>query len=163
MAPHETYADRKTSGHIAIHDKQVEEDFHRYSRPQETGNKTDVRWMALSDGESLGLLAVGDPPLSASAWPFDMEELEFVPALQGSESASGLVPVTARHGAEIEIGGPVTWNLDHAQMGVGGDTSWGRLVHEPYTLPARPYAYRFRLIPFDPRQQDPGEMARSSD
>ncbi len=157
--PHETYADRKTSGRIAIHKTRVEEDFHRYSRPQETGNKTDLRWMALSDGESKGLIAVGSSLLSGSAWPFAMDELEFVPGAQGAESASGLVPVTARHGAEIEIGGPVTWNIDHAQMGVGGDTSWGRMVHEPYTLPAGPYAYRFRLIPFDPSKDDPSERA----
>ena len=92
-----------------------------------------------------------------------MDELEFVPGAQGAESASGLVPVTARHGAEIEIGGPVTWNVDHAQMGVGGDTSWGRMVHEPYTVPPGPYDYRFRLIPFDPSQDDPSELVRGLD
>ena len=157
--PHETYADRKTSGRVAIYQTNVREDFHRYSRPQETGNKTDVRWMALTDGETVGLLAVGDLPLSTSAWPFPMEELAFVPAAQGVESASGLVPVTARHGAEIEVGGAVTWNIDLGQMGVGGDTSWGRRVHPQYTLPAGPYHYRFRLIPFDPRRDNPGALA----
>ena len=60
--PHETYADRKTSGRIAIHQARVEEDFHRYSRPQETGIKTDVRWIALSDGESQGARRGGTVP-----------------------------------------------------------------------------------------------------
>ncbi|HUX17395.1 MAG TPA: beta-galactosidase, partial [Phycisphaerae bacterium] len=154
------YADRLTSGRVAVYSGAVADQFHAYPRPQETGNKTDVRWMALTGDGDIGLVAVGDRVLSASVWPFDMQELEFVPAVQGAESASGLVPIPSRHGADIEVGGVVTWNLDDRQMGVGGDTSWGRPVHEPYTIAPREYSYRFVLIPYQPSQDRPGELAR---
>ena len=121
---------------------------------------TDVRWIALHGDTGTGLLAVGDPLLSTSVWPFPMADLDFVPAVRGTESASGLVPVTSRHGAELEVGDTLVWNLDLAQMGVGGDTSWGRLVHEEYTIAPGDYRYAFRLIPFTVGTVDPGERAR---
>ncbi len=151
--PHESYADRKSSARIGRYAEPVDSSFHRYSRPQETGNKTEVRFIALVDDDGVGLLAAGDAPLSASAWPFAMEELDFEPAAQGAESASGLVPVTARHGAELSVAEFVTLNLDARQMGVGGDTSWGRPVHEEYTIPAESQSFRFVLLPWDSRKE----------
>jgi beta-galactosidase len=146
--PHETYWDRKTSGKIGIYEGYIEEEFHRYPRPQETGNKTDVRWMAL---ESTDLRVTVKPTdrqfLSCSAWPFKTLELDFVAGKDGGESASGLVPVTSKHGAFIKTGQVVQWNVDHLQMGVGGDTSWGRLVHDEYTIPPKSYQYSFAIIP----------------
>ena len=63
---------------------------------------------------------------------------------EGKKSASGLVPVTKKHGADIKIGNTIQWNIDFLQMGVGGDTSWGRLVHPEYTIPAdKNYSYQF--------------------
>jgi beta-galactosidase len=146
--PHETYWDRKTSGKIGIWKDEVENQFHRYSRPQETGNKTDVRWIKLySKNLSITALPVDNQFLSSSAWPFSTEELDFVASEKGSQSASGLVPITSKHGAFIKSGETVQWNIDHKQMGVGGDTSWGRLVHPEYTIPAGSYRYRFVLVP----------------
>ena len=146
--PHETYADRKTSGRFGVYRGEINEQFHRYSRPQETGNKTDVRWMSLSGPKGIGIVAVGDQPLSTSVWPFEMSELEYQPAAQGAESASGLVPITSKHGAEIETGSTITWNLDVAQMGVGGDNSWGRPVHDQYSITPQGLTYAFDLVPF---------------
>ncbi len=51
-------------------------DFHPYVRPQDNGNKTDVRWMALSNDEETGLLIVGMPLLSMSALHYTMEDLD---------------------------------------------------------------------------------------
>lgn len=148
--PHETYWDRKTSGEIGIWKGIVWDQLHRYSRPQETGNKTDVRWMTLTNGKGLGIkVATSSTPLSMSAWQLDMEELDFVPGKQGAESASGLVPVTSKHGAELMPQPFITWNIDFKQMGLGGDTSWGRMVHDEYTLPVQSYRYSFRWIPFE--------------
>jgi len=147
--PHESYSDRLTSAPLGRYAGRVDEQFHRYSRPQETGNKTDVRWIALIDEDGFGLMAVGDPLLSTSVWPFAMDDLDFVPAAQGAESASGLVPVTARHGAELMIRDFTTWNLDARQMGVGGDTSWGRMVHEEYRIPAGEQRVSYWLKPVE--------------
>ena len=145
--PHESYADRKTSARIAIYKRMVKEQIHHYSRPQENANKTDVRWMALKNTTGAGLLIVGEQPLSASAWPYTQTDIDFVAGKDGSASASGLVPVTTKHGAELMLKNLVTVNIDDKQMGVGGDTSWGRLVHKQYTIPAKDHSYQFTLIP----------------
>ncbi|MCO4797982.1 MAG: DUF4981 domain-containing protein [Colwelliaceae bacterium] len=147
--PHETYADRKTSAQISKYKSLVQDQIHHYSRPQENANKTDVRWIALKNHGGTGLLAVGDQPLNASAWPYKQSDIDFIAGKDGSASASGLVPVTTKHGAEVPMRDLVTVNIDHKQMGVGGDTSWGRLVHKEYTIPAKSYQYGFTLVPFN--------------
>lgn len=103
---------------------------HPYVRPQENGNRTDVRWVALRNEAGVGLLAVGMPLLSVSAWPYTMDDLE-----------------AAEHAHELPHRDTITVSLDDRQMGVGGDNSWGARTHRQYTLPARPYSYRFRLTP----------------
>ncbi|WP_340677423.1 glycoside hydrolase family 2 TIM barrel-domain containing protein [Paraglaciecola sp.] len=146
--PHESYADRKTSAQISLYKSLVKDQIHHYVRPQENANKTDVRWLALKNTDGLGLLAVGDQVLNASAWPYQQSDIDFIAGKDGEASASGLVPVTSKHGAELPMRDLVTVNIDHKQMGVGGDTSWGRLVHEQYTIPATSYQYGFTLVPF---------------
>ena len=146
--PHETYWDRKSSGKIGLYHGTIKEQFHRYSRPQETGNKTDIRWMAVSSHElTLKVHPTDQYLLNGSVWPFNTAELDYVEGKDGGQSASGLVPVSNRHGAEIKFGPTVQWNIDHLQMGVGGDTSWGRPVHEEYTIPAEIYNYSFVIVP----------------
>ena len=144
--PNETYWDRKTGQKIGLYSGKIEEQFHRYSRPQETGNKTDVRWMEVSS-KDLKLKVTSQQFLNASVCPFDMKELDFS-SDDGAESASGLVPVTTKHGADIKIGNTVQWNIDYLQMGVGGDTSWGRMVHPEYTITAnKNYSHTFTIQP----------------
>jgi len=53
----------------------------------------------------------------------DMEALDFVAGKKGAASASGLVPVTSKHGAELLPDDFISWNIDFKQMGLGGDTS----------------------------------------
>jgi beta-galactosidase len=146
--PHETYWDRKSSGKIGIYRGPVREQFHRYPRPQETGNKTDIRWMLVSsDTLKLTAYPADHQLLSGSIWPFRTSELDFQAGEEGGISASGLVPVSSRHGADIKTGQIVQWNIDHLQMGVGGDNSWGRMVHPEYTIPPGRYHYTFTLVP----------------
>jgi beta-galactosidase len=56
--PHESYEDRKTSARVGIYNGSVSDQFHPYVRPQETGNKTDVRWLKLSANEGGGLFGI---------------------------------------------------------------------------------------------------------
>ena len=113
-------------------------------RPQETGNKTDVRWMSLTNKDGVGILAVGAPLLEASAWPFSMEQLE-----------------KATHTNELPLHGQsITVNLDLHQMGVGGDDSWGARTHPEYMLPAKDYSYKFRLSPLRGPNDQPDKLAR---
>jgi beta-galactosidase len=144
--PEESYWDRKTGVKTGVYSDAIKEQFHRYSRPQETGNKTDVRWMKI-ESENLTLKVVSKQLLNASIWPFEMKELDFN-SEDAQKSASGLVPVTTKHGAAIKIGNTNQWNIDFLQMGVGGDTSWGRLVHPEYTISAtKKYEYSFTIQP----------------
>ncbi|MCJ8318442.1 MAG: DUF4981 domain-containing protein [Colwellia sp.] len=161
--PHETYADRKTSGQISLYKSMVSDQIHHYSRPQENANKTDVRWLALKNADNTGLIIVGDELLSASAWPYKQSDIDFIAGKDGSASASGLVPVTTKHGAEVPMRNLVTVNIDHKQMGVGGDTSWGRLVHAQYTIPAKSYQYGFTLVPVSNLTENSSAIARSID
>jgi len=129
--PQENYWDRKTGASIGLYTGNVNELIHRYVRPQENGNRSDVRWMALTDPNSVGLVAVGMPTIDISAWPFTMQDLE-----------------KAKHINEPPQADTITVNLDYKQMGVGGDDSWGARTHPEYTLPAKPYHYRLRLMPY---------------
>ncbi|MCL7754011.1 glycoside hydrolase family 2 TIM barrel-domain containing protein [Polaribacter sp. Z022] len=144
--PNESYWDRKSGQKIGIYSGKTNEQFHRYSRPQETGNKTDVRWMQVSS-ENIHLKVTSNQLLNSSVWPFTQKEIDFN-SEEAGKSASGLVPVTKKHGADIKLGETIQWNIDLQQMGVGGDTSWGRLVHEEYTIPAnKTYKYSFTISP----------------
>ncbi|EAR01849.1 glycoside hydrolase family 2 TIM barrel-domain containing protein [Maribacter sp. HTCC2170] len=143
--PNESYWDRKTGVKTGLYSGNTHDQFHRYPRPQETGNKTDVRWMELASN-SIKLKVVSNELLNLSVWPFEMSEIDFN-SDEAGKSASGLVPVTKKHGAEIKIGETVQWNIDFKQMGVGGDTSWGRLVHDKYVISPKPYKYSFTVIP----------------
>jgi beta-galactosidase len=141
--PHENYWDRKTGAAVGLYSGPVAEQGHVYARPQENGNRTDVRWLALTNDDGAGLLAVGMPLLSVSAWPYSSEDLE-----------------KATHINELPRRDFVTVNLDYKQMGVGGDDSWGARTHPEYTLPAEPYAYRFRLKPYSPSMGSVQSIAR---
>lgn len=143
----ESYWDRKTGVKTGLYSGKIVDQFERYLRPQETGNKTDVRWAKVSSSD-LTLKAFGNTLLNTSVWPFAMTEIDFN-SDDASESASGLVPVTSRHGADITFGDSITWNIDYLQMGVGGDTSWGRLVHKEYIISAdKSYEYSFEIKPY---------------
>ena len=143
--PHETYWDRKTGAAFGLYSGPVEENVYEYVRPQENGNKSDVRWMALTDKDGVGLIAVGMPTIDISAWPYTMADLE-----------------KATHIHKRPRRDTITVNLDYRQMGVGGDDSWGARTHPEYTLPAKPYKYSFRLTPYAPKLGDMGRLARRS-
>jgi beta-galactosidase len=130
--PQENYWDRNTGAAIGLYSARAENLFTPYIEPQESGNRTDVRWVAFTDGKGAGLKATGSPLLYFSAWPFSMEELE-----------------RRKHPFEIVRAADITVNLDYRQMGVGGDDSWGAWPHAEYLLAAGPYQYRFVLEPFN--------------
>jgi beta-galactosidase len=73
--PQETYCDRKDA-RVAIYQGTVDEQFYAdYTEPGESGNKVEVRWLALTNGKGIGLLAIGQPLLSANALHFGTDDL----------------------------------------------------------------------------------------
>ncbi|MBP1661241.1 MAG: lacZ 11, partial [Candidatus Aminicenantes bacterium] len=137
--PFENYADRKTAAFVGLHETTAGEPF-PYVSPQEYGNRTDTRWMAVRDSAGWGLLVAGDPVIEFSAhphWPEDLTQVS-----RGS-----------MHPPEIQKRDFVCLTLDAAQMGVGGDDSWGARVHPQYTLPAVDRSFALVLRPLRPGQE----------
>jgi len=145
--PHENYSDRKSGAKVGLYTATVEDLHTPYIRPQENGNRTDVRWIALRDSEGVGIMAVADSVLEFSALFFDDEDFD-----EGSE------PVH-RHAWDPTPGDRITLDLDLRQMGVGGDTSWGARPHPEYRIDPGPLSYRFRLVPFDSASRSPRQIS----
>ncbi len=129
--PHETMLDRKTGGAIGIYSGKVDELVHNYIRPQENGNRTDIRWAALTNKESVGLFVsdIGGTYLSISAWPYSLEDLEL-----------------AKHTYDLPKREFITFNIDYKQQGVGGDMPALASLHKKYILKSNEeYSYTFRI------------------
>ena len=119
----ENYIDRNYGFDAAIYSQNIYDFMEPYAVPQENGNRTDVRWMYLSDkNKTEGLLVVADSLLSMSAWPYTEENI-----------------VSAKHTNKLKDAGYITLNIDLIQMGVGGNDSWSDVAAplEKYQIPAK--------------------------
>ncbi len=134
--PQENYADRKSGYMLGLYQTNVWEQFHPYVRAQETANKCDVRWVALRNAQGEGLLFCGEEPLNVSAWNFPLEDIAYRP-----------FNVERHHGGSIVKKDMVWLNIDHLQMGVGGDNTWGAQVHPEYTITPKAWKYSFEISP----------------
>ena len=130
--PAPTYIDRNFE-RIGIYRSTVDKQWNEFSRPQENSNIVDVRWISLTDGNGVGLLATGMPLLSVSAYHHTKSDIE---------SADYSFKMVRR---------PQTYlNLDLIQMGVGGVDSWTPNAYplSSYRIPGdHAYSYKFRLTP----------------
>jgi len=75
--PHENYSDRYLSAPIGRYSGNVWSQYHPYARPQETGNKMDLRWLTLTNENGYGLLVKGQPTFSGSALQLANSDLYF--------------------------------------------------------------------------------------
>ncbi|MCJ2181276.1 DUF4981 domain-containing protein [Novosphingobium sp. 1949] len=147
--PHESYVDRKSSAAIALWRGALADQYHDYIRPQETGNKVDVRWMEVS-GSARGLRVEGNRPLMMNALAFPYSDL-FRQA-PGTRKSTDIVP--RDHGTLL---------VDGAQWGVGGDTQWSQFGKPlaPYQDTKGERRVAFRLSPFEGAGTTP-QRARSA-
>ncbi len=127
----DSYADRKTGYDAGIWNSTVSEQFTDFVYPQETGNKTDVRWMSLTDDSGKGLLIdAGDHLLNMSALHFTQEDLE-----------------QADHPYQLAGTENTVLTIDYAQMGLG-TASCGPAALPQYRLgTSHPYAYSYHIRP----------------
>ena len=139
--PHESYADRQVGAAVGLYSGTVDQQYVPYVVPQENGNKTDVRWVALTDGEGCGLLAVGLPLLEVSAHHYTTEDL-----------------AQARHTHELTRRDEITLNLDYRQSGLGGE-SCGPGTLPQYLIQPDPMRLRLRLRPLD-GERSPRALSR---
>ena len=141
--PQENYCDRNSGALVGLYSGKVKDQYWAYIRPQENGNKTDVRWVSFVNNDGNGLLAIGLPLLSISAHHNLMEDFES-PVRTVGRIYDGKVVVN-RHINDVKERNLVSVNLDYKQMGVGGDDSWGACTHPEYLLQNKLYNYSFRL------------------
>ncbi|MEN8193430.1 MAG: glycoside hydrolase family 2 TIM barrel-domain containing protein [Bacteroidota bacterium] len=143
--PWENYRDRNNSAFIDLYSSTTSDQLVDYVRPQENGNKTDVRWAALTDNKGNGLMAVSISQIGfeTTALPFLTEDFD-----ARKEFDYGKVENENKHLINIEKRNFNRWNIDFMQRGVAGIDSWYSKPLEKYRVYAdKDLSYSFMLIP----------------
>lgn len=133
--PVPTYCDRKTGAKIDKYSATVTDLEYRYMRPQESSNRTDMRYMTITDkkGRGLKFTAYYNDPLNFSAYHYTTDGLE-----------------KATHINDIPYEDITTLNIDHMLCGVGGDMPAQAFVREPYIMKKGvKQAYSFIMEPVE--------------
>jgi beta-galactosidase len=120
MGPEENYSDRAQGAKLGIFSNSVSENLSGYVMPQESGNRTGVRRVSVTnqDGQGLRISAVTEP-LECNFSPYTAFELE---------NANHQFELPNVHYTVVTVAG--------RQMGVGGDDSWGAPVHDEHLIHA---------------------------
>ena len=100
--PGEAYADTRQAARVGRFTATVDELQTPYVRPQENGNRAEVRWASLTGADGHGLRIEGGPTFDLTARRWTTEELD-----------------AARHTTDLVAGEHIHLNLDLAQNGVG--------------------------------------------
>lgn len=133
--PHETYCDRCSGALVGIYSASPEELQHDYMRPQENGNRTDVRWLEIP--HVLRIKDISGKKMNFSLHPYTQKQLD-----------------QAEHIHELPTE-KFTLHLDALQCGVGGDAPGFALLKNAYIIhPYRKYEQAFTLIPPDAKETD---------
>ena len=133
--PVPTYCDRKTGAKIDVYTSTVTDLDYRYMRPQESSNRTDVRYLIITDkkGRGLKFTSYYNQPFNFSAYHYTTDGLE-----------------KATHINDIPYEDITTLNIDCKQLGVGGDLPGQAYVREPYQMKkGDKQAYSFMIEPVE--------------
>lgn len=135
--PAENYADRKSGDRIGKYVQPVAAQYWGYVRPQESGNRTDVRYWRVMSVDGYGLEFKSTIPMECSALNYLTEDLDDGPDKNLHQSHSGDLnarPFTAVH-------------ISSRQMGLGCIDSWGSWPLPDYRLPYQNYEFTFMIVP----------------
>jgi len=129
--PNENYIDKEKGAKVGLYKGKAAEQYVPYLKPQECGNKTEVRWATVTNEQGVGLKISGFPTVELNVLPYTPFELE-----------------KASHSYKLPNSNQSVIRVNHKQMGIGGDDSWLQKTHPEFTLYAdKPYTYAFSLIP----------------
>jgi beta-galactosidase/beta-glucuronidase len=142
LGPHESYPDRRESVKRGLFSGTVQDQFETYIRPQENGNKSEVRWAAITDARGLGLLATAQPLLNVSVHHYTPEDL-----------------TQASHTFDLAPRAETIWHLDHAQGGLGSQSCGPGPLPE-YLLQPTETRFAVRLTPFSSETLSPMALSR---
>jgi len=140
--PQENYWDRKCGAAVGHWRATVDELYTPYIYPQEYGNRSDVRWVALTDNAGAGLLAVAPGLMEASAHHHTLENL-----------------TAATHTCDLVRVDETYLYLDLHQHGLGGE-SCGPSTLERYWVRPEEMSFRVILRPLS-AGEDPAALARA--
>ena len=145
FGPHENYIDRNSSALIGHYVQRVEDQYHYgYARPQESGTKTEVKWMRVLDDNGTGFEIRSDVKFSASALPFSWEQMDV--RKLGTNQAHSLELKALAHENDRSLG--KTWvNVDLVQQGLGCVNSWGAWPKKEHRILPQAYTFHFTLTP----------------
>ena len=139
--PGECYIDSKQANRTGVYSCTVDDLYVPYVYPQDNGNRTDVRWVSLTNTRGMGLLAVM-PCLNFSAHRFSTEDIE-----------------KALHTCDLTPRDEITLNLDYRHQGLGS-ASCGPGVLPQYQLHPHEFSFTVRLRPFSVDHISPMSLSR---
>ena len=139
----ENYPDRNAAGTFGVYTRRASEFFEQHVVPQENGNHSEVRWMALESAVNpVGLFVTASTPFNFSMYNYSDENLTKAHRINQLEKASSM-----------------TLNVDALQAGLGTATC-GPDVAEPYLLNQKVYEFDVCLRPYTIGKQNPEELYR---
>ena len=131
--PQENYCDRCAGAFFGKYELPAADFFFPYVEPGETGTRSDVFWATFTDKNGRGLRIEAEPKMAFDILPYTQEEL-----------------AARKHPYQLVPCGQWVVNIDCAQQGIVGESSWGAVPWPEYSLPAdRPYAFTFTLKPLE--------------
>lgn len=134
--PWENYWDRKSGSLVGLYKQTIDEQYFPYARPQESGNKSDVRWYSVTDAKGIGLkFVLADSLLNCEALPYSLNDLD--PAPEKHQFHSG----------ELVKRDTIFMHVDLQQLGVQGMDSWGSWPLQQYRIPYKDHRYSYWMIP----------------
>lgn len=131
--PHENYVDRNKDAFMGIWKGKVKDQAFACYRPQETGNKTEVRWLALSNQSGEEIRITGNQPIAFNASHYKVEDLD-----------CGITK-KQQHWSDILPRKQTILYVDLFQRGVAGLDSWHSNPLEEYRHHAKEYEYSYTI------------------
>lgn len=134
--PWENYWDRKSASLVGLYKQTLNEQYFPYARPQESGNKSDVRWLTMTDGKGKGLkFMFADSLMNVSALPYSLDDLD--PEVDKKQYHSG----------ELVKRDRIYMHIDLQQLGLQGIDSWGSQPLQQYRIPYKNHQYSYWITP----------------
>ena len=135
--PGENYIDRNNGDRLGVYDAKVADQYWGYVRPQESGNKTEVRYWQVKDENGKGLEFYSFAPMECSTLTYLASDLDDGWDKNAHQSHSG--DLTPRDFSVVKLAA--------RQRGLACVNSWGAIPLEQYRMPYQDYSFTYVIRP----------------